>query len=135
MPIHVDISALNRTILIVARGHVSDDEIIGSIEKMKAPAIRGYAKIVDVTGSTSFTTREKVSGIAKALRGGPDATPRGPLAFVVDPEREGFAEVFAEATGDDRPIKLFESLHEARRWLAENLVEIPGQPAVRSRSR
>ena len=134
MPIHMNVCALNRTILIVARGHLSDEEIIGSIEKMKLPEIRGYAKIVDVTGSTSSVTREKVSGIANALRCGTDAIPRGPLAFVVDPEREGFAEVFAHATSDHRPIKLFQSLHEARRWLAENLVETPGRPVVRSHS-
>ena len=135
MPIHINVCALNRTILIVARGHVSDEEIIASIGKMKPAELRGYAKIVDVTGSTSSVTREKVSDIASALRSGPDAVPRGPIAFVVDPEREGFAELFAQATRDDRPIKLFESLHEARRWLAENLVEIPGRPVVRALSR
>lgn len=135
MPIHMNVCALNRTILIVARGHISDKEFLASIEKMKPAELRGYAKIVDVTGSTASVTPEKVSNIATALRSGPDVSPRGPIAFVVDPEREGFAELFAQATRNDRPINLFESLHEARRWLAENLVEIPGRPVVRAHSR
>jgi hypothetical protein len=35
-------------------------------------------------------------------------------------ERIGFANVFADVTQGERPIKLFRSLHEARAWLAPN---------------
>ncbi|WP_422011452.1 hypothetical protein [Reyranella sp.] len=129
MPIYTDVIALDRVILIVARGTVTADEIVECIEKLKAPRIRGYAKIVDVTGSSSEVTREQVERLAGALRGGADAPRRGPLAFVVDVARQGFAEFFADATGNDRPVELFKSLHEARRWLVENRIEMPGQPA------
>lgn len=128
MPIYTDVIALDRVILVVARGPVTGDEIVECIEKLKAPQIRGYAKIVDVTGASSEVTREQVERLAGALRGGPDAPRRGPLAFVVGSAREGFAEFFADATNSDRPVELFNSLHEARRWLLGNLIEMPGQP-------
>lgn len=134
MPIHMNVCAISRSILIVARGQVSVDEIIECIRKLKPPEIRGYAKIVDVTCSTSDVTREQVNLIAAPLRAGTDTHLRGPLAFVVDRERQGFAEVFADVTSCDRPIALFGSLHDARRWLADNLVERPGRPPQRPHS-
>jgi hypothetical protein len=39
------------------------------------------------------------------------------VAFVINPERIGFANVFADLTHGERPVQLFKSLHEARAWL------------------
>ena len=36
------------------------------------------------------------------------------MAFVINPDRIGFADVFADVTQGERPIQLFRSLHEAR---------------------
>ena len=127
MTIYMDVFPLERTIFVVARGDIPVEEILECIEKLKAPQIRGYAKIVDVTGATSNLSRKQVESIAIPLRGPPDAPLRGPLAFVVDPKRKEFADFFSDATRGDRPIRLFVSLHEARRWLADNMVEGPGQ--------
>ena len=44
---------------------------------------------------------------------------RGPVAFIVRPDDEGFAKAFAGITEGDRPVRLFHSLHQARRWLEE----------------
>ena len=134
MPIYTDVSPLYRMIVVVARGLVSVEEVIECFETLTEPKIRSYAKILDVTGLMSEVTREQVDLMAIALRGRPDAQARGPLAVVVDPARRGFAEVFANATSDDRPVKIFESIHVARRWLMENLVERPMRPFVRSHS-
>ncbi|WP_425064405.1 hypothetical protein [Reyranella sp.] len=134
MPIYMDVFPLERSILIVARGQVSVEEILDCIGKLKAPKIRGYAKIVDVTGSTSEVTLEQVDRITGLLRCQPEGPLRGPLAFVVDPARKGFADMFADATRGDRPISLFGSLHEARKWLSDNLIELPGRPAQNGQS-
>ena len=40
-----------------------------------------------------------------------------PVAFVINPDRIGFANVFADVTQGERPIQLFRNLHEARTWL------------------
>ena len=120
MPIYMDIVPLDRVVVIVARGHVSADEISQSIKKLVEANVPGYAKIIDVTGAASDMTPERVNGMAAALRSGRGAVVRGSVAFVIDPARQGFADNFAEATEGDRPIRLFRSLHEARKWLKEN---------------
>lgn len=79
----------------------------------------GYAKIIDVSGSSSDLTREQVEKIAALLRGDPADTRRGAVAFVIDRNRKGFADAFAEVTKGERPIRLFESLHEARKRLLD----------------
>lgn len=119
MPIHMDISAINRLVVIISRGHVTADEIRENTHKLIAANVPGYAKIIDVSGSNSDLTREQVEKIAALLRGDPADTKRGAVAFVINPNRKGFADAFAEVTQGERPIRLFESLHEARKWLLD----------------
>lgn len=129
MPIYTDIVPLERVVVIVSRGFVSASEIADTTRKIVDANVPGYAKIIDVTGSASNLTRDQVNAMAAKLRGGPDTGARGPVAFVVDPSRNGFADSFAEATGTDRPIRLFRSLHEARKWLKGNLPASPVRAA------
>lgn len=117
MPIHLEISRLNRLLVIVARGQVSQDDVRDLVAKMVEAEVRHFSKIIDVSGSTIDMSREQVERMAVSLRGEPGAAQRGAIAFVVNPEREGFADLFAEATQGDRPVRLFRSLHDARKWL------------------
>jgi hypothetical protein len=55
----------------------------------------------------------------ETLRGDPNSDMRGPVAFIVRPDDEGFAKAFAGITEGDRPVRLFHSLHQARRWLED----------------
>ena len=52
---------------------------------------------------------------ASSIRKGP----RGPLALVADPNRGELAQTFKALTADDRPVEVFRSIHEARKWLAQ----------------
>jgi len=131
MPIYVDISALDRAIHIVARGRATAEDISECVEKLKDPKIRGYAKLVDVTGVVSTMTAAEVWDLAASLRGPADAPVRGPLAFLVDPARPGFAELFSDASREDRPIALFRSLRDAREWLVGNRLNQPARPSER----
>lgn len=128
MPIYMDILPLDRLVVIVARGSVTADEIAENTKKLIAANVPGYAKIIDVTGSASTLTKEQVEGVAVLLRGGSDGVSRGSVAFVVDPARRGFADAFADATRGERPIQLFRSLHEARKWLRDNQQGVPMRP-------
>lgn len=119
MTIHMDISPINRLVVIIARGHVTADEITESTKKLVAANVPTYAKIIDVTASNSNLTREQVEKVAALLRGDPADRKRGAVAFVVNPDRQGFADAFAEVTRGERPIQLFRSLHAARQWLLE----------------
>lgn len=119
MPIYMDILRIERVVVIVARGHVTPEEIAENTKALIAANVPGLAKIIDVAGSASALTREQVKRIADMLSGDTDSPLRGPVAFVVNPARKGFAEAFAEVTKGERPIELFSSLHAARRWLKD----------------
>ena len=101
----------------MARGQVGQDDVRDLVTKMVEAKVRHFGKIIDVSGSTIDMSREQVERMAVMLRGEPGAASRGAIAFVVNPEREGFAELFAAVTEGDRPVRLFRSLHDARRWL------------------
>ncbi len=118
MPIHMDIVPIDRLVVIVARGHATGEEIAATARELHEANVPGYAKILDVSGSKSELTPEQVDRVAALFRG--DGPNRGPVAFVINPDRRGFAEAFAGATEAERPIKLFRSLHEARRWLDDS---------------
>ncbi len=120
MPIYLEISRLHRCVTIVARGEVSADEIAGAWRKIGEDGVSHFAKLVDMAGSTSGITREQVEQISRSLRGRSQETERGPVAFLIDPQRPGFATLFAD-THDKRRVHLFTSLHQARDWLTRTL--------------
>ena len=118
MPISLDISPLHRTVVIAAIGYVTPEEIARNTQKLVEANVPHFGKIIDVTLSTSDLTEAQVEHIAAMLRGDPGSG-RGPVAFVINPNRVGFAHAFADATKGERPVKLFRSLREARKWLEE----------------
>ena len=118
MPIHLDISRIDRLLVIVARGKVNQDDLRDLIPKIAEAGARHFAKIIDVSSASAEIDHEQMERIARALRGGTGADARGPVAFVIDPHRGEVAGLFSESTEGDRPVKLFRSLHDARRWLA-----------------
>jgi hypothetical protein len=120
MPIHLDISRLERTVVVVARGHITPEDIQEIYRQIAEANVRSFGKIIDMIHATSGVELEQVLPVAEALRGRPEEK-RGPTALVVDPDNKRFAEIFAGATKGDRPLRLFSRLHEARRWLAQNM--------------
>jgi hypothetical protein len=117
MPVRMDISPLHRLVVMVARGHIAAEEIAATTRQLVEANVPAYAKIIDVSQATSELTHEQVQKVADLLRGAPGDSSRGPVAFVIDRERVGFADVFADVTHGERPIQLFKSLHEARAWI------------------
>lgn len=116
MPVYMEISRLHRTVTIVARGTISPDEIRGVAQQLAEANVRPFAKIVEVAGATTEWTPEQVARVAQMLRGA-SAEQRGPVAFIIDPERTAFPSAFAEMTKDEGPIEMFKSLRDARDWV------------------
>ena len=113
----MDISPLHRLVVIVARGHVTAEDIAAIKQQIADAKARAFAKIIDVSQGRSELTLEQVRKVADLLNGAPGEAARGPVAFVVDPDRVDFPTKFADVTQGERPIQLFKSLHEARTWL------------------
>ncbi len=120
MPIHLEFSHMNRLVVIVARGAITPEEMARAIQELLASGALHYRKIVDVTSSSMDIDMGMLAGIAERFRADPQAASRGPLAFVVDPARGDLAKTFASLTEGERPVKVFRSIHEARKWLDEN---------------
>jgi hypothetical protein len=120
MPIYMEVSRLYRTVTIVARGLISPDEIRAAAQELSDANVRSFAKIVEVTGASASWKPDQAGKVA-ALLGIQHATApgetRGPVAFIVDPARNGFAQVFADQMNGELQIKWFQSLHQARDWL------------------
>jgi hypothetical protein len=118
MPIYMEISRLHRCVTIVARGKIAPDEIMGAAQQLLDAKVPEFAKIVDLLDASTTVNPEQVQRIAALLRGGGDVK-RGPVAFMVDPNRGEFARAFAATEHGERPIQLVKNLREAREWLAQ----------------
>ncbi len=118
MPIYLEISRLHRCVTIVARGDLSPEEIAGSCRQLADEQVSHFAKLVDTASSTSGMSEAEMGQMVQSLRGRSPEAARGPVAFLIDPARPGFAGLYAE-TQDKRRVHLFTSLHAARDWLVK----------------
>jgi hypothetical protein len=131
MPIYMEISRLHRCVTIVARGKIAPDEIMGAAQNLFDAKVPEFAKIVDLLDAHGGLAPEQMGRIATLLRGESDAK-RGPVAFMVDPNRGEFARAFAATEHGERPIHLVKSLREAREWLAQVDAAQEWQPPAES---
>jgi len=120
MPIHLDISDLDRLVIAVVLGEVTPDDIAEVVREFQKSERHHFGKIIDTTAGSSRIDENRLTAIAAFVRADPRAASRGPLAFVVDPKRGDIAKKFAEMTAGERPVKVFTSLREARKWVGEN---------------
>jgi hypothetical protein len=120
MPIHLDISDLDRLVIAVVLGEVTGDDIADVAREFLKTGRQHYGKIIDTTAGSSPVDENRLSAIAAFMRADPKAGSRGPLAFVVDPKRGEQVMKFAEMTADERPVKVFNNLRAARAWVREN---------------
>jgi hypothetical protein len=121
MPIHLDISHLDRVVIAVVIGDASADDVRDLGRQFSEAGTRHYRKILDTTAGALIMDDAEVAALVANLRDRPKAEVRGPLAFVVDPRRASpVAEKYVELTAGERPVKIFHSLHAARRWLDES---------------
>ena len=121
MPIHIEISDLDRLVIAVALGEITPDDITEVAREFVKTGRQHYGKIIDTTAGSAIMDESRLAAIAAFMRADPQAGSRGPLAFVVDPKRGDQAQKFADLTADERPVKVFTSLREARKWVRENM--------------
>lgn len=129
MPIYVEISSLHRLVTIVARGTLTSGEVRSAAQKLAEARVRRFAAIVEVAGAHLDLASADIVQLAQTLRADPDS--RGPVAFIVDPDRGAFARQFAVTTAHEGPVDVFHSLHEARAWIAS--IQQAGPRAVNTR--
>jgi hypothetical protein len=120
MPIHLEIYHPDRIVVGVARGEVTLAEFGGFVRDLAQAGVLHYRKIIDVTAAKSSTVgKDELLAADSQLRGLNRKGPRGPLALVTDANRGELAQAFKALSADDRPVEVFRSIHQARKWLAQ----------------
>jgi len=127
MPIRVTIDHFNRVVLGVGDGVLTIPDLVAfGLEVLKAKVVH-YGKIIDVAGSEPDFSRTELLAFAQVVREIRTDPARGPLALVVDPKRGELARLFAGLEMEGRPAQVFRSIHDARRWLS-NQIPVQKQP-------
>jgi hypothetical protein len=120
MPIHLEIFHPDRIVVGVARGEVTIAEFGGFVRDLAQAGVIHYRKIMDVSAAKSSTVgKDELLAADARLREFTQKGPRGPLAIVADAHRGALAQAFKAMSSDDRPVEVFRSIHEARKWLAK----------------
>ncbi len=121
MPIHIDFFHPSRLVIAVVRGTITAHDVRDAVQQFLTSDVLHYRKIIDIASPTTPLDNAGVQALANLVLSQPVSRPRGALAFVVSPgQAADNAEVFAQLTGGERPVKVFHSLHAARKWLDEH---------------
>ena len=127
MPLHFQVDHIARTVVGVAKGDVTLQDVIDFTLEIERNNAAGYHKIVDVMDGTSRLGAEDFVAYRQHMRG--RQRPHGPLALVTGDRNGVLAQLFAQFTGKERPAAVFASIHDARRWLQEQPVVQPKIPS------
>ncbi len=117
MPFKLDIFPPDRMVVAVARGDITLEDLALLVKELIDTGTLPYRKIIDITSATSSIGREELEGIAERLRSAPV---QRPLAIVADGNRGELGRLFMSLTSEERPVQVFRSIHDARRWLLAN---------------
>jgi hypothetical protein len=119
MPIHVRVSHHDRLVIAVGHGTITAEEFQDAVREFVAQGgALHYRKLIDVAAANSDADMTRLKAMMVAMRSVPQAAQRGPLAFVVDGKRgDVVRELATEQEEGERPVRVFTSLHEARKWL------------------
>lgn len=120
MPIHVRISHHDRLVVAVGHGTITAEEFQNAVREAVEQGALHYRKLIDVAAANTDADMERIKALLTLARTAPQAAQRGALAFVVDGKRgEVVRELAALTEEGERPVRVFTSLHEARKWLDE----------------
>ena len=124
MPINMTVSRVDRTITTVATGDVTLQDLIDFFREIVESGSLEYRKIVDVAAARPIFNTQELTAFSDGVRTARGDQFGGTLAIVANPHDE-LAQLFARLAGDVCPRKVFQSIHEARRWLAADTTSPP----------
>ncbi|HEY4167803.1 MAG TPA: hypothetical protein VGM96_13555 [Reyranella sp.] len=120
MPIQLEIFHPDRILIGVGRGHVTLQEYGEFVAEVVKANLMHYRKIIDATGAESAVIdKDVLLAFDEQIRNFSKGRKRGPLALVVDRKRGDLARTFKALASPDRPVEVFGSIHDARKWLRE----------------
>jgi hypothetical protein len=126
MPIRLTIFHPDRMIMGVATDEVTLFDLVAFFREIAESKTLHYRKLIDVASAVPALSREELAAFGERVRAARGERARGALAIVADSTRGEFARFFTElrSGADVPPTKVFRSIHDARRWLAEQPMDI-----------
>jgi hypothetical protein len=116
----LDINHPDRMIVGVASGTITLQDLETFLADLVKSGTLRYRKIIDLAGCTLLIDQEQMATFVARVLAARQGMPRGPLAIVAHDKQGDVARLFATLTGADRPAEVFRSIHDARKWLADN---------------
>lgn len=123
MSLRFQINHAERLIVGVTGGVLTLKDLLAFWREVENNKAVSYRKIVDTVGGTPMLSAADIEAFHEKLAALPAHVHSGPLALVTSHEHEEVARLFSELTSDRRPVKVFHSIHEARKWLKETPVK------------
>jgi hypothetical protein len=120
MPIQLEVFHPDRILVGIGRGHVTLQEYGEFVAEIVKANLMHYRKIIDATSADSAVIdKDVLLAFDEQIRNFSKGRKRGPLALVVDRKRGDLARTFKALASPDRPVEVFGSIHDARKWLRE----------------
>jgi hypothetical protein len=120
MPIRSTFYHPDRLVIGVATGRLVLADLVEFARGIGEAKLAHYRKIVDVLDAHPGFTEAELTALAQYIRQYPVDGTRGAIAFVADRNRGELAKLFASIEIGGRPAQVFATIHDARKWLAEN---------------
>jgi len=126
MALYWTIDSRRRTIEVVAEGDVSMADAMAFFDTVEGAEALTYSKLLDGTRARAAMTPDEMMSIIVRIRGLHALGTMGALAVVATAEQaQRIARLLGAAAVADRPMKVFEDVKLARRWLEAQLPRHP----------
>ncbi|TAJ32504.1 MAG: STAS/SEC14 domain-containing protein [Reyranella sp.] len=117
MPIHWTIDSSERLLTVVAEGDVTRSDADAFLEVLEGGFV-AYRKLFDGTNGETSMTGEDFMAIGARIRAGHLKGPVGALAVVLSQDKAKLvSRVLGIMATARRPMRLFDDVEEARRWI------------------
>ena len=118
MPLFWTIDSRSRLILAKAEGEVSLPDARRLLGAVSGANALSYRKLFDGRGATWSMSDQDLLTLCVEVRSYHQRGPMGALAVVATPDQTlVFARLLGALATADRPMKVFEGLKQARRWI------------------
>ena len=117
MPIDWTISHVDQTVEVVTSGPVGLQDIERYFDAVTVAGAWPYRKLFDAVHATPAFSEDDMMMLGARISAYISLGPIGPLAIATSDDMRDPARLFAALAGADRPLKIFKSVHAARKWL------------------
>jgi hypothetical protein len=118
MPLYWTIDSRRRAVELVADGEVSMADVMAFFDAIEGAEALTYSKLLDGTRARAAMTPDDMLSIVVRIRALHALGTMGPLAVVATAEQaERIARLLGAAAVANRPMRLFDDVKQARRWL------------------